>query len=250
MRDYGKVHTSFWASETLRDLDADAKLLALYLLTSQHTHMAGVFNLPSAYACHDLGWTTERLSNGFATLSESGWLRRCTNWVWIVKFAKFNAPDNPNQRKAISKQVALVPANCSFRLELLASLERLDNGYVNPPIPTPTPTPVLVSKKKKESDESTLPDWIDTLSGAPPVPAADPIFAWASKQGMPADWIALAYAAFEDRYADNGKTYADWRAAFRTHVKRGWLDIWRLDARTGNYVLTTAGEQYRREVNA
>src|SRR4249919_152895 len=99
MRDYGKVHTSFWASDTLRDLDADAKLLALYLLTSQHTHMAGVFNLPDAYACHDLGWTSERLSNGFATLCESGWLRRDRGWVWIVKFSKFNQPDNPNQRK-------------------------------------------------------------------------------------------------------------------------------------------------------
>lgn len=98
--------------------------------------------------------------------------------------------------------------------------------------------------------EITLPDWIDSLDGAMPVPGDDPLFAWAAKQGMPADWIALAYAAFEDRYSDNGKTYADWRAAFRNHVKRGWLDIWRLDARTGNYVLTTAGEQYRREVTA
>ena len=246
MRDYGKVHTSFWASDTLRHLDADAKLLALYLLTSQHTHMAGVFNLPDAYASHDLGWDSERLSKGFATLSESGWLRRSGSWVWIVKFGKFNAPDNPNQRKAVAKQLSLVPENCTFRGELLVSAEPLFNGYGNPPIPTP----VASKKKNKESEECSLPEWVASLDGADAVPADDPLFAWAAKQGMPADWIALAYAAFEDRYAENGKTYADWRAAFRNHVKRGWLDIWRLDARTGNYVLTTAGEQYRREVMA
>ena len=65
MRDYGKVHTSFWASDTLRDLDSDAKLLALYLLTSPHTHMAGVFSLPDAYACHDLGVDNRTVSERF-----------------------------------------------------------------------------------------------------------------------------------------------------------------------------------------
>jgi hypothetical protein len=248
MRDYGKVHTSFWASETLRDLDADAKLLALYLLTSQHTHMAGVFNLPDAYACHDLGWGAERLSKGFATLCDSGWLRRCRGWVWIVKFGKFNQPDNPNQRKAVAKQLALVPDNCSFRGELLGSAEPLFNGYVNPPIPTPTPIPV--SKKKKESPEVTLPAWVASLGGDDAVPADDPLFGWAARQGIPAAWLGYAWAAFEDRYGAKDKTYADWRAAFRDHVKRGWLDIWRLDSRSGTFVLTTAGEQYRREVTA
>ena len=80
------------------------------------------------------------------------------------------------------------------------------------------------------------------------MPADDPLFAWASKQGIPADWLGYAWAAFEDRYAGKDKTYSDWRAAFRDHVKRGWLDVWRLDNRTGGFVLTTAGEQYRREV--
>lgn len=143
MRDYGKVHTSFWASETLRDLDSDAKVLALYLLTSQHTHMAGAFRLPSAYACDDLGWTLERLSNGFKTLSEAGWLRRCeqTGWVWIVNFGKFNPPDNPNQRKAVDKQLSLIPKGCSFRCEVVSG-EPLSNGSGNPPIPIPTPIPV------------------------------------------------------------------------------------------------------------
>lgn len=141
MRDYGKVHTSFWASDTLRGLDSDAKLLALYLLTSRHTHQAGAFDLPDAYAAHDLGWASERLSNGFATLCDSGWMRRSGSWVWIVKFAKFNPPDNPNQRKAVGKQLGLVPENCSFRSELLLSSEPLFNGYVNPPTPTPIPVP-------------------------------------------------------------------------------------------------------------
>jgi len=147
MRDYGKVHTSFWASETLRGLDADAKLLALYLLTSQHTHMAGVFSLPDAYAMHDMGWDSERLSKGFQTLSDAGWLQRCsrTGWVRIVKFEKFNPPDNPNQRKAVDKQLALVPENCSFRGDVETVPEPLGNLPTPTPIPIPTSAPVPVA---------------------------------------------------------------------------------------------------------
>jgi len=145
MRDYGKVHTSFWESETLAEADDDAKLLALYLLTSRHTHMAGAFSLPNAYAAHDLRWSSERLSNGFKTLSALNWLRRCdkTGWVWIVKFTKFNQPDNPNQRKAVGKQFGLVPLTCSFRDEM-GTVEPLSNGFAdsgNTPTPTPVPIP-------------------------------------------------------------------------------------------------------------
>ena len=93
----------------------------------------------------------------------------------------------------------------------------------------------------------TLDAWIASLNGEHAVPAGDPIFGWASKQGIPGDWLAYAWAAFEDRYAGKDKCYLDWRAAFRDHVKRGWLDVWRLDQRSGGFVLTTAGEQWRRE---
>jgi hypothetical protein len=251
MRDYGKVHTSFWASDTLRRLDADGKLLALYLLTSQHTHQAGVFRLPLAYASHDLGWDSERLRNGFQTLSDAGWLRRCnkTEWVWIVKFGQYNKPDNPNQKKAVEKQESTVPASADFFAEW--SGEPLSNGSRNPP--SPVPVPVRASKAKKaasKSEETTFAAWVEALAGDDAIRADDPIFAWAGKQGIPGDWIGYAWAAFEDRYAAKDKTQADWRAAFRDHVKRGWLDVWRLDARSGGYVLTTAGEQWRREVSA
>lgn len=105
-------------------------------------------------------------------------------------------------------------------------------------------------EKPRRGKEVTFAEWAVSLAGDDAIPADDPIFAWAGKQGIPADWIGYAWAAFEDRYAEKDKTYADWRAAFRDHVKRGWLEVWRLDGRSGGYVLTTAGEQWRREVSA
>ncbi|MDQ3039740.1 MAG: hypothetical protein M3R16_08090 [Pseudomonadota bacterium] len=110
-------------------------------MTSTHTTMLGAFRLPDAYACEDLGWTPERLRNGFGTLSESGFIAYCprTKWVWIVKFLKWNRPENPNQWKAVRKLVDAVPENCSFKkLVSETVLEPLNNT----PVPAPAPVPV------------------------------------------------------------------------------------------------------------
>jgi hypothetical protein len=248
MREYGKVHTTFWASETIRTLDDDARLLALYLLTSPHTHQSGVFRLPAAYACHDMGWIAERLANGFKTLSDAGWARRCdkTDWVWIINFTVFNKPDNPNQRKAIEKHEALVPSSCQFYREW--SGEPLSNSSKSSGN-LPAPAPVALKKKggRSKSEDVTLPDWLASLpDDALAVPADDAVFEWAGKTGIPREWIALAWWAFEARYESDAKTYRDWRAVFRRAVREDWLRLWR-QGRDG-WELTTAGEAMRREM--
>lgn len=72
MRDYGKVHTSFWASANIRNLSEDGRALALYLLTCPHGTIAGVFRLPDGYASEDLQWTSKRVREGFAELFANG----------------------------------------------------------------------------------------------------------------------------------------------------------------------------------
>lgn len=144
MRDYGKVHTSFWADDTLRGLDADSKLLALYLLTSPHTNTLGAFRLPDAYACEDLAWGGKRLLNGLETLSAAGFVKydRASRWVWIVNWLKFNEPANPNMWKACRRMADSVPA-LPFRHEILRSAgvsETVEQPLGNAPSPSPSPS--------------------------------------------------------------------------------------------------------------
>jgi hypothetical protein len=145
MRDYGKVHNTFWSSDTLKGLSDDARFLALYLLTCPHGNIAGVFRLPVAYAIEDTGWTSERLRNGFETLSDAGFIRRdSSGWTWIVKWLKWNKPDNGNQWKAVEKQIAQVPASVSFHAELMSPRETVSEPLGNLPSPSPS---VVVSEK-------------------------------------------------------------------------------------------------------
>ncbi|WP_445394255.1 hypothetical protein [Stenotrophomonas maltophilia] len=144
MRDYGKIHTGFWASETMLGLESDARLLAIYLMTSQHTTMLGAFRLPDAYACEDLGWSSERFQKGLETLSQAGFVKydRVTKVVWIVKFVKWNRPDNPNQQKSIVKLAQALPDSLAFKDEILASIgvsETVAKPLGNSPVPAPVP---------------------------------------------------------------------------------------------------------------
>lgn len=146
MRDYGKVHISFWSSETLRGIGEEARVLALYLLTSPHTTMIGAFRLPDAYACEDLGWTPKQFRNGLETLSACSFIKYCdrTRVVWVRKFLQWNRPENPNQRKAAVKLAEALPADLPFKDEILTSLgvsETVSEPLRNTPVPVPVPVP-------------------------------------------------------------------------------------------------------------
>ncbi|MGK0705335.1 hypothetical protein ACSFCW_17900 [Yokenella regensburgei] len=120
MRDYGKVHTSFWISDGMRQVSDDARLLALYLLTGQHTNMIGCFRLPDGYVSEDLGWPFERVSKGFDELSKNGFVTRdsTSKWVLIRNFMAWNSIENPNQGISALRLFSQVPDNTSVKPEL------------------------------------------------------------------------------------------------------------------------------------
>lgn len=117
MREYGRVHCAFWTSADVREMSDTARHLALYLLTCPHSTIAGVFRLPDGYACEDLGWTPERVREGFAELFDKGFANRCetTKWVWIRRFLSWNPPENPNQRKSAAKFAGQIPDACDWK---------------------------------------------------------------------------------------------------------------------------------------
>lgn len=120
MRDYGKVHTSFWISDGMRRVSDDARLLALYLLTGQHTNMIGCFRLPDGYVSEDLSWTPERVSKGFDELSKNGFATRdsASKWVLICNFMSWNPVENPNQGIAALRLFSQVPDKSAVKSEL------------------------------------------------------------------------------------------------------------------------------------
>ncbi len=161
MRDYGKVHSSFWSSKTIDTLSEDGRMLALYLLTSPHSTISGVFRLPDGYVCEDIRWSSERVNKGFAELFAKGFANRCetTKWVYIYKHFEWNKPENPNQRKAAKKIALSIPDECSWKPLFMRDwrdfLDISEEEYPNTPVTVSEPFLNQEQEQEQEQDNSS-----------------------------------------------------------------------------------------------
>lgn len=231
MRDYGKVHTSFWSSATTRSLSEDGRTLAMYLLTCPHGTIAGVFRLPDGYACEDLQWEQKRVQEGFAELLANGFANRCetTKWVWVIKHLEWNQPENPNQRKAVAKIATQVPAECAWNLDFMRVCGKFW-GAETPAEAKGLETvkqPFLNQEQEQEQEQD-----IGALSASPPKSPRGTSLR--SDWQLPDDWKTWAEGERPDldvtTVADSFRDYwvakpgkdgrkSDWKATWRNWVR-------------------------------
>ena len=227
MRDYGKVHTTFWTSTSVRELSEDGRTLAFYLLTCPHGTIAGVFRLPDGYVCEDLQWASERVQKGFAELFRNGFANRCetTKWVWILKHLDWNPPENPNQRKAIAKVVTQIPAQCHWKLDFMRVCgPSLGFGEVPKTNPFETLSKPFLNQEQEQEQEQEIGE---SAQARPPSRKR----ASALPEDFEPNETGLAYAqqrgvnlptelqSFCNHHRAKGTTLKDWQAGWRT-----WCD--------------------------
>lgn len=234
MRDYGKVHSTFWSSPTISPLSDDAKLLALYLLTCTHSTIAGVFRLPDGYVSEDLRWDFSRCQQGFAELFTNGFANRCeaTKWVWIVKHLEWNQPDNPNQRKAAVKVAQGVPENCEWRRQFLTDCGPTLGLEVNP---SGTVSKRIANQEQKQEQKQ---EQENGSAAAPPARArkraprtalpegfgiSDRVREWAAESGFPD--LGQHLVAFKSKCSAKGYVFADWDAALMEAIRDDWAKL-------------------------
>lgn len=117
MRDYGKVSPQFWIGETGKQLrgDANAQLLALYLMTCPHSNMIGVFHCPVLYMAHETGLGAEGATKALARLSEVGFCEydEDSETVFVIRMAAYQIGDElkptDNRVAGLRKEVARMP---------------------------------------------------------------------------------------------------------------------------------------------
>ena len=107
----------------------------------------------------------------------------------------------------------------------------------------------LTSKGKKA--ECTFEQFLADCkaTGEKPLPADDPIFAYAVKIKLPLDFLRVCWREFAESHKNGqGRKYRGargWRQAFGNCVRRNWYKLWVRDER-GDWSLTTAGHQANR----
>lgn len=280
MRDYGKVSPQFWTGQTGKALKAagpESVVVGLYLMTSPHANMIGLYYLPVMYMAHETGLGMEGASKGLQGCIEASFCTydSASEYVFVHAMARYQVAESlkPDDKrcKGIDNELSKIPKSLLVKdfLEMYGERFHLSTQWpfegASKPLRSqeqeqkqeqeqerhapaganPPPKP-----KKAKTPERTFPAWVESIGDDDAIRADDPIFDWASKTGVPADWIGLAWWVFEGRYSDSPKKYADWRAVFRKAVREDWLKVWRLDTRDNRFVLTTTGELARREMEA
>ena len=117
MRDYSKVSGGFWTGKTGKSLrgDMQAQVIAMYLLTSPHANMIGVFHCPIIYMAYETGSPIEGASKGLQTLIEGGFCSydEDAEMVWVHNMAKHQIGDElaaaDKRVKSIQKQYENLP---------------------------------------------------------------------------------------------------------------------------------------------
>lgn len=114
MRDYSIITPAFWIGSTGKQLRGDmaSQLLAMYLMTSPHSTMTGVFHCPILYMAHETGMTVEGATKALQRLIEAGFCEyeEASETVFVVRMASFQIAESlkpgDNRVAGIKKDVS------------------------------------------------------------------------------------------------------------------------------------------------
>ena len=109
MRDYSVVSPRFWIGTTGKELRGNppAQVLALYLMTSPHANMIGVFHCPLIYMAHETGLGMEGASKALQSLIEAKFCtyEESSETVFVHRMAAFQIGDHLSEQDKRCKGV-------------------------------------------------------------------------------------------------------------------------------------------------
>ena len=125
---YTKIDQGLWRQMKQKGLSETGRLLYLYLFSCPHRNMLGLYSLPQAYCCADLGMEPQRVEEGFRELEEAGLLAydQEEEMVLLTDFLRTNPLDNVNVQKKACTIFQDLPQSPLFSLlaDLLCQMEK------------------------------------------------------------------------------------------------------------------------------
>ncbi|MBA0449346.1 hypothetical protein [Stenotrophomonas maltophilia] len=165
MREYGQIQCALWQSQDAQQWTDAGKLLAAYLLTGPHSNGLGCYRCPDGYVMADLGWSMERVSEGFAELSRNGFAYRFEGVVFLPGFLRWNKVANANVAAARMAEFEALPkgeAKVRVAGAILKYVKHLGNDYrtvlqtvAETVPPTVTPTEPNPTQPRENPNQTT-----------------------------------------------------------------------------------------------
>lgn len=236
---YRTVDSAFWTDPKVRKLDARARLAFLYLITNPHTHVGGIYYLPTTLALLETGLTEKEWDKVSDTLSRLGLARfdPGSDVVWVVNMLAYQGRGEKNERAAAAHLATL--HNSKLIQEFTERYPRVKQYVKHTPSDTLSAqypaislirTPDQEQEQDKEQEQNTPPS--PPPGGVmPPIP--EPLDTPAFREAW-ADWIQhrkerkpkLTPTAAKGALAELAAIGPDRAvAAIRRSIAKGWQGI-------------------------
>lgn len=125
MRNYSIISPAFWTGKTgkaIKAKGAETQMLALYLMSSPHSNMIGLYFLPKLYISYETGLSEEGASKGLQDLLSVGFCDYDdqAEVVWVYEMARFQIGEfltaTDNRVKSVKKEFDNTP-KCKFLID-------------------------------------------------------------------------------------------------------------------------------------
>jgi hypothetical protein len=211
-------------------------LYAVWCLFDAHSEDGRLSGYTPEVLDEMIGW------NGFSrSLEAVSWLTICDEYLELPDFdvhngqsAKRRAQEADRKREARKTSASEADKNGT----------REEKRRVNTPKSPKGNSDGSPSDKKTKKPAIEIQTFIDQCKadGKKVLPADDPIFDYASKAGIPEEFLRLAWVEFRFRMDEDKARQSDWRKKFRNYVRGNYYKLWWINS-DGAYELSTTGRQ-------
>lgn len=177
MRDYAKVGPKFWMSGTgkaIRQRGSEGVVVALYLMTSPHSNMLGMYFQPTMYMAYETGLGIEGASKGLQVCIEEGFCLydQPSEMVWVFEMAEYQIAEELKvsdlRCKGIQKEYESLP-DCPYLypfFQRYTSAFHLTKcrGLTSPTQAPSNPLRSQEQEQEQEQDKSTNPSGLVVAS--------------------------------------------------------------------------------------
>ena len=165
MRDYGVVSPKFWIGETGKALrgNAQAQVLALYLMSCPHANMIGVFHCPVLYMAHETGLGMEGASKALQSLIEAGYCTydEASEIVFVHRMAAYQVAESlkpgDNRVKGVEREWSNIgPAQLKSAFAAIYSVAFHLPIEAEKISPSQAPSKPLASQEQEQDQEQDV----------------------------------------------------------------------------------------------
>ncbi|MGZ0008642.1 hypothetical protein [Burkholderia gladioli] len=176
MRDYAKVAPKFWTSGTGKEIRArgsEGVIVALYLMSSPHSNMLGLYYQPKLYMAHETGLGIEGASKGLTACVEAGFCAfdEASEMVWVFEMASYQIADElkaaDRRCVGIQKDYEALP-NCPFLGEFFDRYQEAFHLKSKRIVDAPSEAPSKPHRSQEQEQEQEYS--VAKATGVPPDP--------------------------------------------------------------------------------